>query len=85
MLIPAEKEKDMVPCVVFWQLRDNNGHEKERREVPGNLQTTGCTASYHQDEDRKDHFIAHPQLIYSTLPPIITALLLFRSCINMLG
>ena len=74
---------------VLWAVLDSSvitmAMKKRVERCPGNPQTTGCTASYHQDEDHKDHFIAHPQLIYFTLPPIITTLFLFRSCINMLG
>lgn len=79
--------RDMVLWAVLDKLRDNNSYMKKRVEVPRNPQTTGYTASYHQDEDHKDHFIAHPQLIYFyPLPPILYYPFLYsRSCINMLG
>ena len=51
--------------MVLWAVLDSSvitmAMKKRVERCPGNLQTAGCTASYHQDEDHKDHFIAHPQ------------------------
>ena len=83
--VDPSRRRDTVPHEVLDSSMITMAMRKSVERCPGNLQTTGCTASYHQDDAHKDHFIAHPQLIYFTLPPIITTLFLFRSCINMLG